>query len=84
MKRKFLVEVEIDEDPEMLFSQSKICEAIELYVDQLENSSYREYEIQVKVKEITASNYLVRTMPRSSDEPHQYSTNNDIPERYQR
>lgn len=82
MKRRFTVEVEIDEDPEMVFTKSNIREAIEEYVDQLDDYRYQEYELEVK--EITAETHLVRTMSRNGpDEPHQHSSNTDIPERYQ-
>ncbi len=72
MKRKFLVEIDMDSGDED--GSSDLSDLIS-----------NEWGYEVKATEITAQTHLVRIMPRSgTDEPHQYSNDTDIPERYQK
>lgn len=71
MKRKFLIEIDMDSGDED--GSSDLSDLIS-----------SEWGYEVKATEITAQTHLARTISRNGpDEPHQYSTNTDIPERYQ-
>lgn len=58
MKRRFIVEVEIDEDPEMVFTKSKILEAIEEHVSLLTECRYDQYELEVSEEPLVSLEYL--------------------------